>query len=139
MHMRSASALTIRSQVTSSFFTAVSGNYHLALLDDRDNIPFNLYPFVHLLPSGNLFIFAGQKSVVLDYKNNRVVKNLPDLGPGDVRRNYPVTGTSALLPLTPGRWSRTHIRRAHSLLDQSMSWSVIMHQPAPCAVCCLTS
>lgn len=57
----------------------------------------NIYPFVHLLPNGNLFIFANIYSCVLNYKTNQVVKNLPDFGPDP--RVYPYSGTSVLLPL----------------------------------------
>ena len=42
------------------------------MLTQVDNLPFNLYPFVHVLPSGLVFIFAGQLSVLLDYTVNRV-------------------------------------------------------------------
>ena len=42
------------------------------MLTQVDNVPFNLYPFVHVLPSGLVFIFAGQLSVLLDYTVNRV-------------------------------------------------------------------
>ncbi|KAG0578990.1 hypothetical protein M758_4G054000 [Ceratodon purpureus] len=59
----------------------------------------NIYPFVHLLPDGNLFIFANVYSTVFNYKTNRVVKNLPDLGRDP--RVYPYSGTSTLLPLSP--------------------------------------
>ena len=48
------------------------GNYPLAILADHDNVPYTLYPFAHLLPSGHMFIFAGQLSVVLDYNTNKV-------------------------------------------------------------------
>ncbi|XP_020211303.1 aldehyde oxidase GLOX [Cajanus cajan] len=58
----------------------------------------NLYPFVHLLPDGNLFIFANTKSVLLDYKQNRVIKQFPPI-PGEEPRNYPSSGSSVLLPL----------------------------------------
>nr|CAD1830419.1 unnamed protein product [Ananas comosus var. bracteatus] len=58
----------------------------------------NLYPFVHLAPDGNLFIFANNKSVLLDYANHRVLKNFPDM-PGGASRNYPSSGSSVLLPL----------------------------------------
>ncbi|XP_050383294.1 aldehyde oxidase GLOX [Argentina anserina] len=58
----------------------------------------NLYPFVHLLPDGNLFIFANTKSILLDYKQNTVVKELPEI-PGKEPRNYPSSGSSVLLPL----------------------------------------
>ncbi|XVF31206.1 hypothetical protein REPUB_Repub16aG0125800 [Reevesia pubescens] len=58
----------------------------------------NLYPFLHLLPDGNLFIFANTRSILLDYNQNRVVKEFPSI-PGDGPRNYPSTGSSVLLPL----------------------------------------
>ncbi|KAK4479756.1 hypothetical protein RD792_015291 [Penstemon davidsonii] len=57
----------------------------------------NLYPFLHLLPDGNLFVFANQRSVVLDYVNNKIVKEFPTI-PGE-KRTYPATGSSVLLPL----------------------------------------
>ncbi|XP_050114606.1 aldehyde oxidase GLOX [Malus sylvestris] len=58
----------------------------------------NLYPFLHLLPDGNLFIFANAKSIIFDYSQNAVVRELPDI-PGGDPRNYPSTGSSVLLPL----------------------------------------
>ncbi|KAL3824179.1 hypothetical protein ACJIZ3_020208 [Penstemon smallii] len=57
----------------------------------------NLYPFLHLLPDGNLFVFANQRSVLLDYVNNKIVKEFPTI-PGE-KRTYPATGSSVLLPL----------------------------------------
>ncbi|KAF3334271.1 Galactose oxidase [Carex littledalei] len=59
----------------------------------------NLYPFVHLMPDGNLFIFANRESILFDYNNNKVVKNFPRI-PGDGARSYPSTGSSVMLPLT---------------------------------------
>ncbi|EEF43446.1 aldehyde oxidase GLOX1 [Ricinus communis] len=61
-------------------------------------IPNNLYPFLHLSPDGNLFIFANDRAVLLDYAKNKVVRNYPVM-PGNVSRNYPSTGSSVLLPL----------------------------------------
>lgn len=58
----------------------------------------NLYPFLHLLPDGNLFIFANRRSITFDYVNNKVVKEFPVI-PGDDKRNYPSTGSSVMLPL----------------------------------------
>ncbi|KAK8589391.1 hypothetical protein V6N13_088241 [Hibiscus sabdariffa] len=58
----------------------------------------NLYPFLHLLPDGNLFIFANTRSILLDYNQNRVLKVFPRI-PGDDPRNYPSAGSSVLLPL----------------------------------------
>ncbi|KAH7834752.1 hypothetical protein Vadar_019282 [Vaccinium darrowii] len=57
----------------------------------------NLYPFLHLLPDGNLFIFANRRSISLDYVRNRVVREFPAI-PCE-KRNYPSTGSSVLLPL----------------------------------------
>ncbi|KAK4520533.1 lumenal Hsp70 protein [Mucor velutinosus] len=62
-------------------------------------LPYNLYPFVFLLPDGNLFIFASTKSIIYDYNNHRVVKELPRM-PG-VPRSYPLTGGAVMLPLDP--------------------------------------
>ncbi|KAF9973719.1 hypothetical protein BGZ73_003019 [Actinomortierella ambigua] len=70
---------------------------HFDFLDQT--LPYNLYPMVHLLPDGNLFIFANQKSVIFSTKTWEIIKTLPDI-PG-APRNYPLTGGSVLLPLRP--------------------------------------
>ncbi|CAN4124390.1 unnamed protein product [Withania somnifera] len=57
----------------------------------------NLYPFIYLLPNGNLYIFANQRSIVLDYVKNVVVKEFPTI-PGE-KRSYPATGSSVMLPM----------------------------------------
>ncbi|XP_024987327.1 aldehyde oxidase GLOX-like [Cynara cardunculus var. scolymus] len=57
----------------------------------------NLYPFLHILPDGNLFIFANQRSILLDYVHGRVVREFPPI-PGE-KRSYPSTGSSVLLPI----------------------------------------
>ncbi|PWA91948.1 hypothetical protein CTI12_AA085270 [Artemisia annua] len=57
----------------------------------------NLYPYVHLLPNGHLFVFANNKSVLYDYTNNVVLKKYPELEGGP--RNYPSAGSSVMLPL----------------------------------------
>lgn len=57
----------------------------------------NLYPFLHLLPDGNMFLFANNRSVLLDYTNRRIVKEFPPIPGG--KRNYPSTGSSVLMPL----------------------------------------
>lgn len=59
----------------------------------------NLYPYLHLSSDGNLFIFANRDSILLDYKNNVVVKTYPTI-PGDGPRNHPSTGSSVMLPLS---------------------------------------
>lgn len=57
----------------------------------------NLYPFVHLLPDGTLFIFANRDSIILNYTSNQVLKSFPSI-PGEPR-NYPSAGSSVMLPL----------------------------------------
>ncbi|KAL5722593.1 (methyl)glyoxal oxidase [Ranunculus cassubicifolius] len=75
-------------------------NYKLGFLQEtRDYYDENnLYPFLHLLPDGNLFIFANTRSILFDYSANRILKEYPVL-PGDDKRNYPSTGSSVLLPI----------------------------------------
>ncbi|KAL3514736.1 hypothetical protein ACH5RR_027453 [Cinchona calisaya] len=58
----------------------------------------NLYPFVFLNVDGNLFIFANNRAILLDYTKNKVVKNYPQF-PDSNPRNYPSTGSAVLLPL----------------------------------------
>ncbi|KAL7136385.1 hypothetical protein ABFS83_10G026400 [Erythranthe nasuta] len=68
------------------------------LIEVRDNQMDNLYPYVHLLPNGELFIFANNKAVSYDYNSNSVTKTYPILEGGP--RNYPSAGSSAMLALT---------------------------------------
>ncbi|KAG0054912.1 hypothetical protein BGZ83_010137 [Gryganskiella cystojenkinii] len=53
----------------------------------------------HLLPDGNLFLFANKKAILFSTKTWSVIKNYPEL-PGPPR-NYPLSGGSVLLPLRP--------------------------------------
>ncbi|KAG0356623.1 hypothetical protein BG005_004450 [Podila minutissima] len=64
-----------------------------------ETLPNNLYPIVHLLPDKNLFILASTKAIILSTSTWKIIKRLPDI-PGPPR-NYPLTGGSVLLPLTP--------------------------------------
>ncbi|KAF5726798.1 galactose oxidase [Tripterygium wilfordii] len=74
-------------------------NYLRFLVQTRDpSEENNLYPFLHLLPDGNLFIFANKRSILLDYNQNRILKEYPVM-PGQDKRNYPSTGSSVMLPL----------------------------------------
>ncbi|CAN0900102.1 Aldehyde oxidase GLOX1 [Linum grandiflorum] len=57
----------------------------------------NLYPFVFLSPDKNVFIFANNRSVLLNPLTNSVVKEFPALPGG--HRNYPACGMAVLLPL----------------------------------------
>ena len=57
-----------------------------------------MYPFIHLLNNGNLFIFVSKSAQIFNVGGNQIVQELPDL-PGDFR-TYPNTGGSVLLPLS---------------------------------------
>lgn len=58
----------------------------------------NLYPFVHLMPNYQLWIFANRDSCLYDYGTNKVVRDYPTI-PGEPR-NYPSAGSSVMLPLS---------------------------------------
>lgn len=79
-----------------------NGAYFFSFLKETKDPVFggenNLYPFLHLLPDGNLFVFANKRSVLFDFKRNRVIREYPVI-PGHEKRNYPSTGSSVLLPL----------------------------------------
>ncbi|PKA48747.1 hypothetical protein AXF42_Ash018689 [Apostasia shenzhenica] len=62
--------------------------------DDAEN---NLYPFVHLSPDGNLFVFANNRAILVKPRSGRVLRRFPPLSGGS--RNYPASGMSALLPI----------------------------------------
>ncbi|KAM0944603.1 putative galactose oxidase [Dioscorea sansibarensis] len=83
--------------------------YDLPLLQQTtDDVENNLYPFVHLLPDGNLFVFANNRSILLDPRTTKVLREFPVLPGGS--RNYPASAISVLLPLDlnrQGRKSRT--------------------------------
>ncbi|KAG9157874.1 hypothetical protein Leryth_000048 [Lithospermum erythrorhizon] len=63
----------------------------------EDNQMDNLYPYVHLLPNGQLFVFANNKAVSYDYVTNVLVRDYPVLEGGP--RNYPSAGSSVMLAL----------------------------------------
>jgi len=63
-----------------------------------DNQPYYMYPYIHLLNNGNLFIFTARASQVFSASTNTITKILPEM-PGDFR-TYPNGGGSVLLPLS---------------------------------------
>ena len=88
-----------RRQFNYEFYPRSSNLYSLDFLRETSDVDENnLYPFLHLLPDGNLFIFANTRSISLDYKRNRVVREFPPI-PGGEPRNYPSSGSSVLLPI----------------------------------------
>jgi hypothetical protein len=61
------------------------------------NQPYWMYPFLHLLSDGSLFIFVDKSSEIFNVDKNTTVKTMPDL-PG-LHRTYPNSGGSVMLPL----------------------------------------
>lgn len=62
------------------------------------NQPYYMYPFIHLLSDGTLFVFASKAAEIFNVGTGTTVRTLPEL-PGDYR-TYPNTGGSVLLPLS---------------------------------------
>ncbi|XVF53167.1 hypothetical protein PTKIN_Ptkin05aG0078600 [Pterospermum kingtungense] len=94
-----------RDQFTYEFIPKGSSSdqrlYQLPFLKEtryKPLVPNNLYPFLHLSTDGNLFVFANDRGILLDYVNNKVIRRYPVM-PGGISHNYPSTGISALLPL----------------------------------------
>ncbi|KAL6524770.1 hypothetical protein OROMI_030363 [Orobanche minor] len=75
-------------------------SYNLPFLVETNDpgIENNLYPFVFLNVDGNLFIFANNRAILFDYKNDKVVRTYPTI-PGGDPRTYPSSGSAVLLPL----------------------------------------
>lgn len=61
------------------------------------NQPVYMYPFIHLLSDGTLFVFVSKSSERFDVASGTTFQSYPDL-PGDYR-TYPNTGGSVMLPL----------------------------------------
>lgn len=76
----------------------VSNGKNIPLEILNKNQPYYMYPFIHLLNNGQLFIAVSKSAEIFNVATNTVVKALPDL-PGDYR-TYPNTGGSVLLPLS---------------------------------------
>ncbi|CAN1167998.1 Aldehyde oxidase GLOX [Linum perenne] len=89
-----------RRQYNYEFYPSNSEIYWLDLLRETREGRYenNLYPFIHLLPDGNLFIFANNRSILFNYDENTVLTEYPAI-PGGDPRNYPSSGSSVLLPL----------------------------------------
>lgn len=62
-----------------------------------ENAPWVLYPAVHVVPDGNVWIFVNQASQIWNPYTNTVVKTMPKI-PGSPR-TYPLTGNTIMLPL----------------------------------------
>lgn len=76
------------------------GTLHMEWLERTD--PYNLYPFLAVLPSGGIFVAYYNEAIILDENNFDTIKQLPNI-PGAVNnplggRTYPLEGTMVLLP-----------------------------------------
>lgn len=78
--------------------TGVTEGENIALAILQKNQPYYMYPFIHLLKDGTLFIFVSKSCEQFSLADNAPVQTYPDL-PGDYR-TYPNTGGSVLLPLS---------------------------------------
>ncbi|KAI9826107.1 MAG: hypothetical protein M1832_000556 [Thelocarpon impressellum] len=68
----------------------------------RETDPFNLYPFLAVLPSGGIFIALWNRALIMDETTFATVRELEGI-PGTVNnplggRTYPLEGTMVLLP-----------------------------------------
>ncbi|KAL5550243.1 hypothetical protein UlMin_000419 [Ulmus minor] len=83
---------------TVEYYPPRNGAVSLPFLAEAEDTQMdNLYPYVHLLPNGQLFIFANNKAASFNYKKNIVIREYPTLEGGP--RNYPSAGSSAMLAL----------------------------------------
>ncbi|KAM7509548.1 hypothetical protein LguiA_020001 [Lonicera macranthoides] len=67
------------------------------LMETTDIVENNLFPFVYLMPTSEVFVFANDKAVLINPRTGQITKKLPDLPGGS--RNYPASGQSVLLPV----------------------------------------
>lgn len=82
-------------EILSPTGVSVTGSIRMDIL--ARNQPYYMYPFMHLLRDGQIFIFTSKSSQIFNINTNSVAKEMPDL-PG-LFRTYPNTGGSVLLPL----------------------------------------
>ena len=77
---------------------AGTGSVNMTIL--QANQPYYMYPYIHVLNDGSMFVFVAKSGQVFKVANKQgtVVKNVPDL-PG-AYRTYPNGGTSVMLPLS---------------------------------------
>jgi hypothetical protein len=71
-------------------------SYNMEILSK--NQPYYMYPFMHLLKDGNVFVAVAKSAEIFKVETGTVVRTMPDL-PGTYR-TYPNTGGSVMLPLS---------------------------------------
>lgn len=75
--------------------TAITKGQSISLEILVKNQPYYMYPFIHLLSDGTLFIFVSKSADQFNVAKNAIVQKYPDL-PGSYR-TYPNTGGSVML------------------------------------------
>ncbi|PKU73417.1 aldehyde oxidase GLOX1-like [Dendrobium catenatum] len=80
------------------------------LRETTDAFENNLYPFIHLSTDGNLFIFANNRSILLQPRTGLILRQFPILPGGS--RNYPASAMSVLLPINLRRQRTDPAKRA---------------------------
>ena len=94
--------------------------------------PHNLYPMSFLLPSGNVFLFVSNKSIIINPETDTISNNVRDLvAPNHEPLIYPHSPTMTMLPLTAKNnykailrvcgGSRTPSRPSEQLQDKKAS------------------
>ncbi|KAH8723929.1 glyoxal oxidase N-terminus-domain-containing protein [Phaeosphaeriaceae sp. PMI808] len=64
----------------------------------KKNQPYYMYPFMHLMKDGNLFVQVAKSAEIFNVDTGNVVRQFADL-PGS-HRTYPNTGGSVMMPLS---------------------------------------
>ncbi|KAH7572275.1 hypothetical protein ACOSP7_015346 [Xanthoceras sorbifolium] len=85
----------------------------------------NLYPFVHLSPDGNIFVFANNRSILFNPNTDKVVRELPVLTGG--ARNYPASGMSVLLPIRLHARGNAEVKSAEVLVCGGAQWDAFFY------------
>jgi len=83
-------------EILSPTGVSTTGSTNMTIL--QNNLPTYMYPFIHLLNDGTLFVFVSKSAEIFNVNTGQTIKSLPDLV-GDTR-TYPNTGGSVLLPLS---------------------------------------
>jgi hypothetical protein len=81
--------------------------------------PFVLYPMAFQLPSGNVFLFVSNRSIIINPKTDEIYNTIPNLyEPTHLPFIYPYSPHMLMLPLTPkNKYSATLLLCGGSQLD----------------------
>ncbi|KAJ7609532.1 glyoxal oxidase N-terminus-domain-containing protein [Roridomyces roridus] len=95
----------------------------------EDTIPANLFPRAFVLPTGDVFVIANNRSMIYNIEKDREIR-LPDL-PNGVRCGVPFDGMVQLLPLSPPHYEPTVlVCGGHNISDQITPEFLSVQDPA---------